>query len=231
MILKTVICLFKCFVVCTMLFIVSCDKNPDEVHVPYLVHFHGRITVGCNNQIPVPNSQIAFHRLWDNGISRSDFLGHATTDDDGYYEFTAEVKQDGYFKRYILNDYGSSDLLERTYACHEETDSDTKDVELNGLAGAGKAYGFHIRNVSPFDNADILNELVVWISPSNSSEQPIITNLAGTTIDTTIYRFIHPILSGNYEYSYTKNGVLTVVPLDTLPYPNCLDTAIVEIFY
>lgn len=209
----------------------SCTKTTHDVR------FHGRITLDCNNQIPIKNCKIYISREYDTGTHHSQSIGNTVTDNDGYYDLIADVKQKGSFLHY---DYGfgvGDGKPASTYfqfgGSAQSYDND-KDIEMNCKAYSNKAYKFHIKNVSPFNSADVFNSLIV--SHLNYYNYPLfeltnISNLTGINVDTTIYQFYFNQPKIDYKYSFTKNGVFTTIPPDTLSIPNCLDTITVNIFY
>ncbi len=219
------------FLVCIITINTSCTKTAQGVH------FHGRITLDCNNQIPVKNVMLSITRVYDTGVHQYDAVGNIVTDNNGYYSLITDVKQPGGFMYYVFN-FNTNNVSSATsspefYGGARSYDND-KDIEVNVFAERSKAYKFHIKNVSPVNSGDILNSLIV--SHLNYNNQPLvdftnISNLAGTNVDTIIYQFYSNYSANSYKYSYIKNGILTSVPYDTLAVPNCLDTATVNVFY
>lgn len=216
------------FLVCVILINVSCTKTTQGVH------FHGRITFGCNNQIPIKNCMVGIGREYDTGTHQWQSIGSAVTDNNGYYSLITNVKQNGSFMSY---DYGFGNPgAPGTYYSSSpqfwgggESNDNDKDIEVNISAAGTKAYKFHIKNVSPVNSGDNLNSLI--ISNSSFYELSNISNLIGANVDTTFYQFYFIQDNINYKYSYTKNGVLTSVPSVTITAPICLDTVSVNIFY
>lgn len=220
------------FFICIIFINVSCTKTTHDVH------FHGRITLDCNNQIAIKNCNVYISREYDTGTHHSQSVGTTLTDNDGYYSMITNVKQKGSFMHYVYSFSSSVDgnpasSFPQFNGFAESSDND-KDIEVNLNAERSKAYKFHIKNVSPVNSGDIFNSLIV--SHLNYYNYPLfdltnIANLLGINVDTTIYQFYlnQPLI--NYKYSYTKNGVLTSVTPVALAVPNCLDTVSVNIFY
>ncbi len=210
---------------CLILFSTSCKKKVNDVH------FHGRVTVGCNSQVPVKNQQISIFREFDTGSYQSEKVGTAVTDNNGYYSFFADVDQSGSFRHYLLNESGGYTLLlDQNAICFGITGDNSADVELNATAILAKAHGFHIKNVTPFNTADNLNSLVIWDLLGTYDYDTIISNLNGENVDTVIYRFFTGDPPVYCKYSYTKNG-FPKSSVDSLSSPNCLDTLTANIFY
>lgn len=219
------------FFICIIFINVSCTKTTHDVH------FHGRITLDCNNQIPVKNCNVYIMREYDTGTHHSQTIGSTLTDNDGYYSMITNVKQKGSFMHYVYSfssgDGNPASSSPQFNGFAESSDND-KDIEVNLNAERNKAYKFHIKNVSPVNSGDVFNSLIV--SHLNANNYPLfdltnISNLIGTNVDTTIFQFYTNQDLIHYKYSYTKNGVITSVPPVALSVPNCLDTVNVDIFY
>lgn len=221
--------LFKLLIISILVYS-SCSNNSDTITADS-VHFHGRIMTFCDSLIPVPHTEVNFHRAYDNGISRSNYLGSTYTNIEGYYSFITEVPSEEVFDAYILNIYPENTIMNRQYVAHEESFNDLKNVEINAFAFPGSAYGFHIKNINSFDSNDKFNSLTAYFIDNAGYAHPIITNLISPNVDTIIYRFFSPYHSVSYDYSYTKNGILTTIPIDSLVNQNCLETLTVEVFY
>ncbi len=213
------------FLICVIFISISCTKTTQ-------VHFHGRITFACNNQLPAKNGTVHIYRGYDTGSSQAEVIGETATNNEGYYDLIAEVRQKGNFVEYVANfgtGPGTSASTYIQFSGEAYSYDNDQDVELNGSAKNDIAYKFHIKNSSPFNSADVLNSFIVFNHSSPYNELTHIANLTGN-VDTVIYQFYNTPKM-NYNYSYTKNGVLTSVPADTLATPNCLDTISVNVFY
>ncbi len=215
------------FLICIILINISCTKTKRDVH------FHGRVTLTCNNQMPLKNYKINISRFYDTGSEGAETIGTASTDNNGYYSLITNVKQKGslmYYQYRDINGEIKTVSSSRQYWVGEAQTSDNdNDIEVNLEGYSNKAYKFHIKNVSPVNSGDVFNSLTVKRLNVNYYLSNI-SNLIGTNVDTTTYQF-YPGVQLIYEYSYTKNGVLTSVPPDTLSIPDCLDTLNVDVFY
>ena len=208
----------------------SCNKDGSSFIDNKKVHFYGQLYVNCDNTQPAKNVRLFFWRMYDNGIHRENDLGETYTDDNGYFSFTVEVndKKDE-FMYYLMRTSSQSSIYKRNYFGEFKSYNNSKDVEINGGTNTNAAFAFHIKNLIPFDINDELTLLQV-IYPDNSN-QTLIENLKGSSIDTVIYRFLPAYSTATYQFNYTKNGVVTNSPSDSLNFSYGLDTTVVDVFY
>src|SRR5207244_379404 len=108
------------------------------------------------------------------------------------------------------------------------TDDNSSDVLTDFPVYAYSKANFHIKNTIPFDSHDKFNFLVD--SSSYLNPIPIIKNLTGQNIDTTVLIYISSEAVSYYKYSFSKNGVTTVKPYDSVA-TACMDTVNVNVFY
>ena len=195
------------------------------------VHFHGRAVLAFNNQIPVKNSIVNIYRNYDTGQDQTERVAETVTNNDGFYEVIADVRQKGDFTGYQADFFpGAGDGI--SAAGVGSVYNNSTDVQINAQLDNYKAYKFHIKNVSPYNSADVLNSFSV--ARLNFYNYPVaelthISNLTGN-VDTVIYKFYNDSKM-NYAYSYTKNSIQTSFPGDTLATPGGLDTMLVNVFY
>jgi len=202
----------------------SCTKKEHNVH------FHGRITLNCNNQMPISNQEVEIYRVYY--YAKSNLVGITRTDANGYYSLISDVDQPGEFVQYVMNTDVSPKHIspERHFSGQTIYQSEFNDVEMNCQVECGKAIGFHIKNISPFNEADNFNFLILDFVLGESRKDTTISNLTGINVDTVIYRFLN-VYCNTYRFTFTKNGNSTISSHDTFPLPNCLDTSLVEILY
>jgi hypothetical protein len=213
---------------CLILFVFySCKKDKKDVH------FHGMIYADCDNSYPVKNVKLYFWRMYDNGIHHDIGLGYAYTNDEGYYTFDVELidKKDE-FMYYQLIVGNEADILKWNFGGIYKSFNNSENIEINGEATPTFAFGFHIKNAVPFDNNDELNLLKAFYADGSTAAN-ILVDLTESSIDTTVYRFLpkYTWSTTYYNFTFTKNGVETNSPTDSLIFPICLDTSIVEVFY
>jgi hypothetical protein len=212
----------SCFILCLSIIFASCTKTKEDVH------FHGRITLDCNNNLPVKNASVDIFRYYDTGMEEVQFIGTALTDDSGYYSLIADVKQKGvfmYYGIYIL----SKDSLYPISGGNTESNDNSTNVEINFQSDREKTYGFHIKNTVPFDNNDVFDSLLISRSDSPGSFHNYFGNLIGSNVDTTFYT--HSTTQIVYKYLFKKNNITMTSSETTISNLNCLDTLNINIFY
>ena len=192
-----------------------------------MIHFHGKITYNCNQE-PLRNTYLAIYREFDTGTLNADFVTGCLTDENGFYSKMSEVKLRGSLVHYDIIVKGNSPFLGSQGFCTSGKVSD--DIEINCELKPRKAYSFHIKNVSPFNNLDLFNTLTISYPESSFHPDVIISNLLGMNTDTIVFinRYSSPLY---YSVAYTKNGLYTETLLDSINSPACLDTMQVDIFY
>lgn len=209
---------------CLIIYVVfsSCTKTKDGVH------FHGRITLDCNNSQPASNVTVFIKRFFDRGVQDANDVGTTVTDNDGYYSLIADVKQEGNFEHYELSGGSAktSSLPAFNFVAQSYDNSD--NVEINCEAQTTKTGSFHIKNTTPYSSSDILNSLIIYWNNGINSDT-IVKSLVGTNVDTTVFSIYESQIT--YRYSFTKNNVLTQVPDTTILDPNCLDSLSINVFY
>ena len=191
------------------------------------IHFHGRITYKCDGSA-VKNITISIIRLYDAGSHHSENIGQTTTDNNGYYSLVADVSETGSFEGY----HGYSENFNLSGGSENTSTDVLMDFPISNIAHLS----FHIKNISPFNNSDLLDTLAVTIYPT-SLDYPSMSlvgnhsmNLVGTNIDT--------ILSSNlnndnpyyyFYYSSFKKGI-RMDKFDSIP-AVCFDTTRINVFY
>jgi hypothetical protein len=198
----------------------SCKKTSN-------VSFHGQFTFDCNNQ-PVKNLLIQVFQVYNtSGSLNMTYLGSTATDNNGYYSMVGEVSDNGSFNYYSLyiSSGDSSPFINN--ATEYKIYQNKKTIEMSFQVKPRNAFSFHIKNTTPLNNSDMFNSLTLT---SSQGYQTLISNLAGVNIDTTVYVF-HDVNSFYFNYSVTKNNILSQLPNDSLIQANCLDTLKININY
>ncbi len=204
------------------LFFVSCTKTIDDVH------FHGKITLDCNNQLPAKNVTVTIYRYFDRGLHDAVLIGKTTTDNNGNYFMITDVEQKGKFEYYGLNVFAPGTIIYPEYFCYAQTNVNSTNIEMNCQAKPLKVFGFHIKNASPFNTFDVFNSLIIF-RESTFYVDTVLHNIFGTNVDTTLYLSRQSPLK--FKYSFTKNSILTSTPDTTISNWGCLDTLIVNLRY
>jgi hypothetical protein len=204
------------------LFLTSCTKTKD-------VHFHGRVM--CCSQ-PVGNAVVSFIRYFDTGQENADMFGSTRTDNNGYFDVMINVPQKGLFDRYESFCSVSSSNTQRGVYGRGGEEYDLNDVEMSITARPNpiRVFSFNVKNINPININDIVNSLVVkqYVNTTVMVET-LITNLEGSTIDTT-FNYGRDDEEALYFLTTTKNGTATTIS-DTLPIPLCWDTLTIDLFY
>jgi len=207
------------FWLCIILLVVSSCKKKEDVT------FHGKVTL-CDGS-PVANIQIDILRNYgpNSGSEKRDYIGETYTDANGEYLLNMEVSLPGSSGWYWVN------LVTTDYLFFNEIQSDNSDknddIKTDFIMFRGSTAKCHIKNVSPINDNDVLDSLT-YFKNSLERHMPIVYNLVGAPVDTTI---IVNITSKkvDLEYTFTKNGISTTRN-DTLT-PACGDTAYMDIVY
>ena len=195
----------------------SCTKVNQDVH------FHGRVVFDFPSNAPLSNWGVIIERIFDNGQSQVAIIGQAKTDNNGYYSLVSNVRQIGEFKYYKCR-------LASTVG--EDVSYDNgDDIEMSIIYPKVCFYKFHIKNVAPAEGGDVFTSLNVSIQDYNKME-PLISNLYGANIDTSVCIFYAYPKGKVYKYYYSINGVSMSSPLHKLAQPNCTDdTLLIDVFY
>lgn len=199
----------------------SCTKSSE-------IHFHGRISVECNNA-PVSNAAITIHRYYDDAQHQGQTVGFVNTQSDGTYSLITDVEQKCSFMNYGLTIHADATANYQEINAHFYSDDEYgDDIITNYIAKFEKDFFFHIKNSNPISSNDNLNYLFVDRGNNYSANDTLVVNLTGISIDTTI-QMSYFILENIY-YSFTKNG-LTTLDSQEIHHSDCSDTLNLDILY
>jgi hypothetical protein len=193
-----------------------------------VVYFHGRVTYDCTNK-PLSNIQLRISRFFDTGTEDAETVGEVVSDENGYYSLMTEVNQRGALIYYTVEATTHPDVPEGYYGYGMHSHHNEKyDVRIDLKLPARHRYSIRVKNFLPLNNNDNLDQLMVEI-PAKQYSQVLVSNLAGTSVDTTINLkfFSSPVY---FKYSFTKNGIQTIRE-DSVFAQDCIETATAGAFY